>query len=166
VECQYAFPQHALTRGFVTDPALVLLLDEADVFMESRNSNSLERNKLVAIFLRLLEYFEGIMFLTTNVSLLVCSDSFQSILTRSSVSNTWTQLSNLASTSVSTMQNLVRRLAIKFGRHSSNESQRLIICQRSQGLSRTDFRRYRSMVVKLRTFIRQRNYWLIDMTII
>lgn len=44
----------------------VLLLDEADVFMEARSSQDLDRNKLVAIFLRLLEYFEGIMFLTTN----------------------------------------------------------------------------------------------------
>jgi hypothetical protein len=36
--------------------------------MQSRDSKSLERHKLVAIFLRLLEYFEGILFLTTNVS--------------------------------------------------------------------------------------------------
>jgi SpoVK/Ycf46/Vps4 family AAA+-type ATPase len=44
----------------------VLLLDEADVFMEARSTHDLDRNRLVAIFLRLLEYFEGIMFLTTN----------------------------------------------------------------------------------------------------
>ncbi|KAL5444997.1 hypothetical protein PMIN06_008203 [Paraphaeosphaeria minitans] len=44
----------------------VLLIDEADVFMEARSTADLERNKLVAIFLRLLEYFSGIMFLTTN----------------------------------------------------------------------------------------------------
>lgn len=44
----------------------MLLLDEADVFMEARSTADLDRNKLVAIFLRLLEYFEGIMFLTTN----------------------------------------------------------------------------------------------------
>ncbi|OGM42814.1 AAA family ATPase [Aspergillus bombycis] len=44
----------------------VLLLDEADVFMEARNSTDLERNELVSIFLRLLEYYEGILFLTTN----------------------------------------------------------------------------------------------------
>ncbi|KAF2676112.1 P-loop containing nucleoside triphosphate hydrolase protein [Lentithecium fluviatile CBS 122367] len=44
----------------------VLLLDEADVFMEARSTRDLDRNKLVAIFLRLLEYFEGILFLTTN----------------------------------------------------------------------------------------------------
>ncbi|KAJ5280218.1 hypothetical protein N7478_005590 [Penicillium angulare] len=44
----------------------VLLLDEADVFMEARDSTDLRRNELVAIFLRLLENYEGIMFLTTN----------------------------------------------------------------------------------------------------
>jgi SpoVK/Ycf46/Vps4 family AAA+-type ATPase len=44
----------------------VLLLDEADVFLEARSTHDLERNKLVSIFLRLLEYYEGILFLTTN----------------------------------------------------------------------------------------------------
>jgi hypothetical protein len=44
----------------------VLLLDEADVFLEARNTSDLERNKLVSIFLRMLEYYEGILFLTTN----------------------------------------------------------------------------------------------------
>lgn len=32
----------------------VLLLDEADVFLEARSSNDLERNKMVSIFLRVL----------------------------------------------------------------------------------------------------------------
>ncbi|KAH7356062.1 P-loop containing nucleoside triphosphate hydrolase protein [Pyrenochaeta sp. MPI-SDFR-AT-0127] len=44
----------------------VLLLDEADVFMEARTSNNLQRNELVSVFLRLLEYYSGIMILTTN----------------------------------------------------------------------------------------------------
>ncbi|KAL1798795.1 hypothetical protein ACET3X_002832 [Alternaria dauci] len=44
----------------------VLLLDEADVFMEARTSNNLQRNELVSVFLRLLEYYKGIMILTTN----------------------------------------------------------------------------------------------------
>ncbi|CAI7664928.1 unnamed protein product [Penicillium manginii] len=44
----------------------VLLLDEADVFMEARTSADLQRNELVSIFLRMLEYYEGILFLTTN----------------------------------------------------------------------------------------------------
>lgn len=44
----------------------VLLLDEADVFLEKRSTHDLHRNALVSIFLRLLEYFQGILFLTTN----------------------------------------------------------------------------------------------------
>ncbi|KAM5349708.1 hypothetical protein ACJ41O_006213 [Fusarium nematophilum] len=44
----------------------VLLLDECDVFLERRSSSDLQRNKLVSIFLRLLEYYQGVMFLTTN----------------------------------------------------------------------------------------------------
>ncbi|KAK6064498.1 AAA family ATPase [Seiridium cupressi] len=44
----------------------VLLIDEADVFLHKRNIGNLERNALVSLFLRRLEYFEGIMILTTN----------------------------------------------------------------------------------------------------
>ncbi|KAK0710017.1 hypothetical protein B0T26DRAFT_723802 [Lasiosphaeria miniovina] len=43
-----------------------LLLDEADVFLECRSAVSLDRNELVSIFLRRLEYYQGLMFLTTN----------------------------------------------------------------------------------------------------
>jgi hypothetical protein len=34
----------------------LLLLDEADVFLEQRTINDLQRNRLVPIFLRKLEY--------------------------------------------------------------------------------------------------------------
>ncbi|KAJ5714351.1 P-loop containing nucleoside triphosphate hydrolase protein [Penicillium malachiteum] len=44
----------------------IILLDEADVFMEARDTTDLARNELVTVFLRLLEYYEGILFLTTN----------------------------------------------------------------------------------------------------
>jgi SpoVK/Ycf46/Vps4 family AAA+-type ATPase len=44
----------------------ILLLDEADVFLERRSATDLVRNNLVAIFLRTLEYYQGILFLTTN----------------------------------------------------------------------------------------------------
>lgn len=44
----------------------LLLLDEADVFLEKREVHDIHRNALVSIFLRLLEYFQGILFLTTN----------------------------------------------------------------------------------------------------
>ncbi|KAJ6035920.1 AAA family ATPase [Penicillium herquei] len=36
----------------------IILLDEADVFMEARTAIELKRNELVTIFLRLLEYYE------------------------------------------------------------------------------------------------------------
>ena len=44
----------------------ILLLDEADVYLESRISQDLQRNTLVSIFLRALEYYQGLLFLTTN----------------------------------------------------------------------------------------------------
>ncbi|PTB62175.1 hypothetical protein BBK36DRAFT_1163220 [Trichoderma citrinoviride] len=44
----------------------VLLLDEADVFITQRDRKDLERNALVSVFLRMLEYYNGILFLTTN----------------------------------------------------------------------------------------------------
>ncbi|KAK2617020.1 hypothetical protein QQS21_000111 [Conoideocrella luteorostrata] len=44
----------------------VLLLDECDVFLEKRTNNNLNHNEVVAVFLRLLEYYPGILFLTTN----------------------------------------------------------------------------------------------------
>jgi SpoVK/Ycf46/Vps4 family AAA+-type ATPase len=44
----------------------VLLLDECDVFLEARTLHDLKRNRLVSVFLRMLEYYEGILFMTTN----------------------------------------------------------------------------------------------------
>ncbi|KAK3985238.1 hypothetical protein QBC44DRAFT_353165 [Cladorrhinum sp. PSN332] len=44
----------------------MLLLDEADVFLSERSDEGLERNELVSIFLTKLEYYQGILFLTTN----------------------------------------------------------------------------------------------------
>lgn len=44
----------------------ILLLDEADVFLEKRDMHNIHRNALVSVFLRQLEYFQGILFLTTN----------------------------------------------------------------------------------------------------
>jgi len=73
----------------------VLLLDEADVFLEARSAHDLERYKLVSIFLRLLEYYEGILFLTTS-----------------------TLLSSQESTCLYSMKNLMRHPGTTFGRHS------------------------------------------------
>ena len=55
----------------------VLLLDEADVFLEKRTIQDIHRNALVSIFLRLLEYFQGLLFLTTN-RVETFDDAFQS----------------------------------------------------------------------------------------
>lgn len=44
----------------------ILLLDEADVFLAQRTKEDFQRNGLVAVFLRVLEYYAGILFLTTN----------------------------------------------------------------------------------------------------
>ncbi|KAI0151812.1 P-loop containing nucleoside triphosphate hydrolase protein [Xylariaceae sp. FL1272] len=44
----------------------VLLLDEAEVFLERRGLQNLTRNAMVSIFLRALEFYSGILFLTTN----------------------------------------------------------------------------------------------------
>lgn len=44
----------------------VLLVDEADIFLEQRKNRDLSRNGLVTAFLRRMEYFRGLLFLTTN----------------------------------------------------------------------------------------------------
>ncbi|KAF3492126.1 uncharacterized protein GIQ15_01643 [Arthroderma uncinatum] len=44
----------------------VLLFDEADVYLTQRSLEHIERNRLVAAFLRTLEYSNGILFLTSN----------------------------------------------------------------------------------------------------
>ncbi|KAG0340020.1 hypothetical protein BG004_006578 [Podila humilis] len=44
----------------------LVLLDEADVFLEQRSTSDIVRNAMVCVMLRLLEYHPGILFLTTN----------------------------------------------------------------------------------------------------
>ncbi|RSL69959.1 hypothetical protein CEP54_002036 [Fusarium duplospermum] len=44
----------------------VLLIDEADVFLETRSSDRLAQNELVSVFLTTLEYYQGVLILTTN----------------------------------------------------------------------------------------------------
>lgn len=45
----------------------IVLIDEVDVFAQKRNSTNIENNAMTAIFLRMIERFEGIMFMTTNM---------------------------------------------------------------------------------------------------
>ncbi|TBU30370.1 P-loop containing nucleoside triphosphate hydrolase protein [Dichomitus squalens] len=58
----------ALERVFdiATSWKAIVLIDEADVFLERRSLHDLERNAMVAVFLRHVEYYRGILFLTTN----------------------------------------------------------------------------------------------------
>ena len=44
----------------------MVLLDEADIFLEKRTEHDVARNAMVGVFLRLLEYHQGVLFLTTN----------------------------------------------------------------------------------------------------
>lgn len=43
----------------------ILLIDESDVYIHERGSN-VSQNAIVGVFLRLLEYYKGMLFLTTN----------------------------------------------------------------------------------------------------
>lgn len=43
----------------------ILLIDEADVYVHSRG-NDIQQNAIVGVFLRILEYYRGILFLTSN----------------------------------------------------------------------------------------------------
>ncbi|ESK91842.1 aaa family atpase [Moniliophthora roreri MCA 2997] len=52
--------------GLATSWDAVLLIDEADVFLEQRSLHEIERNALVSAALRVLEYHRGVVFLTTN----------------------------------------------------------------------------------------------------
>lgn len=56
--------ESALHLGKIWD--CFVLLDEADVFLEQRSLEDLQRNALVSVFLRVLEYYEGILILTSN----------------------------------------------------------------------------------------------------
>lgn len=55
----------------------VVLLDEAEIFLGKRNMTDITRNALVNIFLRQLEYYQGIMILTTNM-VQQCDYAFES----------------------------------------------------------------------------------------
>lgn len=57
-----------LTQVFDTAASwkAILLLDEADVYLQQRDSLQLHRNRLVGVFLHKLEYYNGVLFLTTN----------------------------------------------------------------------------------------------------
>lgn len=45
----------------------ITLLDEVDVFVHDRDGTDLERDAMTGVFLRVLEYYPGILFMTTNL---------------------------------------------------------------------------------------------------
>jgi SpoVK/Ycf46/Vps4 family AAA+-type ATPase len=78
---QIAEVQISAALSLATKWNAIVLMDEADVFMAERSLNDLPRNEMVSgtrflprasteltrlVLLRVLEYFEGILFLTTN----------------------------------------------------------------------------------------------------
>jgi SpoVK/Ycf46/Vps4 family AAA+-type ATPase len=65
---EVSYTEPTLTRIFdlAKDWNAILLLDEADLFLSKRTQDDVKRNAFVTIFLRLLEYYQGILFLTTN----------------------------------------------------------------------------------------------------
>ncbi|KAL2795692.1 P-loop containing nucleoside triphosphate hydrolase protein [Aspergillus keveii] len=56
--------ESALRLGKIWD--CIVLLDEADVFLQERTLSDLQRNALVTVFLRILEYYDGILILTST----------------------------------------------------------------------------------------------------
>ncbi|KAF6817603.1 hypothetical protein CSOJ01_02313 [Colletotrichum sojae] len=60
--------EEELTRWFKMADSwrAVLLIDECDIFLERREKKDIERNAVVSAFLQKIEYFGGLLFLTTN----------------------------------------------------------------------------------------------------
>jgi SpoVK/Ycf46/Vps4 family AAA+-type ATPase len=103
----------------------VLLLDEADVYLAKRNDNDLERNAIVSVFLREIEYYTGILILTTNRVQSVDS-AFQSkfVLHRSRRETKRLQaVSTSAITTIATIPPLER----KSGRYSWQTPGRILV---------------------------------------
>ncbi|KAJ4291995.1 hypothetical protein N0V90_009894 [Kalmusia sp. IMI 367209] len=61
IESNLSYHLYAATRW-----DCILLLDEADVFMAKRTKEDYARNATVSVFLRMLEYYKGVLILTTN----------------------------------------------------------------------------------------------------
>ncbi|KAJ2934083.1 hypothetical protein H1R20_g2987, partial [Candolleomyces eurysporus] len=97
----------------------VVLLDEADVFLAQRDSTDVRRNALVAIFLRKLEYYQGILILTTNL-ITHCDVAFESrihftihypLLSKTSRQQIWSTFIHRASCKHNITQNDIKTLA-------------------------------------------------------
>jgi hypothetical protein len=72
IQCsQLGTDEEALEKNLATVLAravrwrAILLIDEADVYIHERGDD-IQQNAIVGVFLRLLEYYKGILFMTTN----------------------------------------------------------------------------------------------------
>ncbi|KAK4149527.1 hypothetical protein C8A00DRAFT_46877 [Chaetomidium leptoderma] len=74
----------------------VSLLDEADVLLCKRSSVEMERNAIVGVFLRKLEYLQGVLFLTTNRK----ADFDEAFKSRIHVTVSYSALSNKAQSTI------------------------------------------------------------------
>lgn len=70
--CECSIAEIFAAKGYLKETLIraqrwgaVMLIDEADVYIK-RRSDSLASNAVVGVFLRVLEYFNGLLFLTTN----------------------------------------------------------------------------------------------------
>ncbi|KAL8640750.1 MAG: hypothetical protein Q9228_002361 [Teloschistes exilis] len=57
-------PLFPITCGDIGETSMEL--DEADVFLQAPDRENMRRNSVVSVFLRVLEFYSGILFLTTN----------------------------------------------------------------------------------------------------
>jgi SpoVK/Ycf46/Vps4 family AAA+-type ATPase len=64
----YRNPETELAKWFVVAAKwdAILLIDEADLFLEQRRGGDTFSNGFATVFLRTLEYYKGVLFLTTN----------------------------------------------------------------------------------------------------
>ncbi|KAL7554247.1 hypothetical protein ACHAWF_017665 [Thalassiosira exigua] len=85
----------------------VVLIDECDIFLTKRSANDVLRNAMVGIFLRLLEYYDGVLFLTSN-RVEQLDDAFQS---RISVSLEYNELD--AQSRVQVWTNLLKAAGVE-----------------------------------------------------
>eukprot|EP01119_Soliformovum_irregulare_P008581 TRINITY_DN2168_c1_g2_i2.p1 TRINITY_DN2168_c1_g2~~TRINITY_DN2168_c1_g2_i2.p1 ORF type:complete len:232 (+),score=75.76 TRINITY_DN2168_c1_g2_i2:999-1694(+) len=58
----------------------LVLMDEADIFLERRGQKEIHRNAMVGVIMRLIEYYQGVMFLTSN-RVAVFDEAFYSRIT-------------------------------------------------------------------------------------
>jgi hypothetical protein len=109
----------------------ILLLDEADVYVAMRGSD-LRQNAIVGVFLRVLEYYQGILFMTTNRADLV-DDAISSrciarleyqLPTQSEQAKIWKILSDVAG--VEMEPKAIAQIVIRYPKLSGRDVKQLL----------------------------------------